>query len=518
MSIGNALLNAVERAGNRLPDPVFIFVWFIIALVGVSVWAASQGLTAVNPVDGKTIEAVSLLSSENLRRLFLDMPRTLTGFAPLGYVLVVMLGAGIAERTGLFSAAMRQAVKGAPVRLLTPIIVFVAIVANHAADAAYVVLIPLAGALYAAAGRHPIAGIAAAFAGVSGGFSANVFPGHLDALLLGITEPAARLIDPTWTMNIAGNWWFLVGMTALFVPLGWFVTDKIVEPRLGVWTPSASAPIDLSAGELGKAERRGLFWAGVALVLVVALWVWLTVGPNAPFYDAAAEVPEERLTPFYQSLVAGFFVLFLLTGVFYGVAAGTVKSHRDVVKMTTQSMADMGGYIVLAFVAAHFVSMFNWSNLGGILAINGAEALRASGLPTYGLLAGIVLLAACINLVIGSASAKWAALAPILVPMLMLLGVSPEMSTAAFRMGDSVTNIVTPLMVYFPLVLTFCQRWKPEFGLGSLMATMIPYSLIFLIFGTAMTAAWVFFEVPLGPGETIHYQLPATAPAARPAG
>jgi aminobenzoyl-glutamate transport protein len=518
MSIGNALLNAVERAGNRLPDPVFIFVWFIIALVGVSVWAAGQGLTAVNPVDGNTIEAVSLLSSENLRRLFLDMPRTLTGFAPLGYVLVVMLGAGIAERTGLFSAAMRQAVKGAPVKLLTPIIVFTAIVANHAADAAYVVLIPLAGALYAAAGRHPIAGIAAAFAGVSGGFSANIFPGHLDALLLGITEPAARLIDPTWSMNIAGNWWFLIGMTLLFVPLGWFVTDKIVEPRLGPWTPSASAPIDLSAGDLSKAERRGLLWAGIALVLVVALWVWLTVAPNAPFYDAAAEVPEERLTPFYQSLVAGFFVLFLLTGVFYGVAAGTVKSHRDVVRMTTQSMADMGGYIVLAFVAAHFVAMFNWSNLGGILAISGAEALKATNLPTYGLLAGIVLLAACINLVIGSASAKWAALAPILVPMLMLLGVSPEMSTAAYRMGDSVTNIITPLMVYFPLVLTFCQRWKPEFGLGSLMAVMLPFSLTFLVFGTALVAAWVFFELPLGPGETIHYQLPATAPAAAPAG
>ncbi len=502
------LLSIVEKVGNKLPDPVFIFVWFIAALVAVSVWAAGQSLSAVNPVDGSTMTAVSLLAPENLQRLFLEMPRTLTSFAPLGYVLLVMLGAGVAERSGLFSAAMRLAVKGAPVRLLSPIVIFVAIVANHAADAAYVVLIPLAGALYAAAGRHPVAGIAAAFAGVSGGFSANIFPGHLDALLLGITEPAARLIDPSWTMNIAGNWWFIAAMAFVFTPLGWWVTDKIVEPRLGKWEPTGGAPIDLSSGDLSAAERRGLLWAGVAAVLVIGLWVWLTIGPNAPFYDAAAALPEERMTPFYQSLVAGFFVLFLLTGVFYGVAARTIHSHRDVVRMTSQAMADMGPYIVLAFVAAHFVAMFNWSNLGGIMAINGAEALRDSGLPAYGLLAGIVLLAAAINLVIGSASAKWAALAPILVPMLMLLGISPEMTTAAYRMGDSTTNIMTPLMVYFPLVLTFCQRWIAGFGLGSLMATMLPYSLTFLAAGLAMTAGWVALDLPLGPGEGVRYALP----------
>lgn len=517
MNIGNAFLNGIEKAGNRLPDPVFIFLWFIAALIGVSVWASLQGMSAIHPSTGNVVTAQSLLSSENLRRLFVDMPKTLTGFAPLGYVLVVMLGAGVAERTGLFSAFMRFSVKDAPKKLLTPVVLFIAMVSNHASDAGYVVLIPLAAALYAAAGRHPIAGLAAAFAGVSGGFSANLFPGHLDALLLGITEPAARLIDPTWTANIAGNWWFIVVMTFLFLPLGWWVTDKVVEPRLGVWNPSGSSPIDLSQGELSPAEKRGLLWAAIAAVLVIALWVALTIMPDAPFVDTEAAQPSARLNPFYTSLVAGFFVLFFLTGAAYGVAAGTVKGDKDLARMMGQSMAEMGPYIVLAFVASHFVAMFNWSNLGTILAIFGADQIRNSGLSTFGLLLAVVFVSAGVNLLIGSASAKWAALAPVMVPMLMLLGVSPEMSTAAYRMGDSTTNIITPLMAYFPLILTFCQRWQKDFGIGSLMALMLPYSLIFLISGALLTAAWAYFAWPLGPGAEVGYQLPTTQAASAPA-
>ncbi|MBU7575472.1 MAG: AbgT family transporter, partial [Hydrogenophaga sp.] len=450
MGIGNGILTFVEKAGNRLPDPVFIFVWLIGALVVGSVAAAAYNLSAINPVDGQAVVAQSLLSSENLRRLFVDMPRTLTGFAPLGYVLVVMLGAGVAERTGLFSAVMRAGIRDAPKAFLTPIVVFVGIVSNHAADAGYVVLVPLAGLIFAAAGRHPVAGIAAGFAAVSGGFSANLFPGHLDALLLGITQPAAQLIEPGWTANIAGNHFFIVGMTFVFVPLAWFVTDKIVEPRLGPWTPSADAPIQLSESALTGAEKRGLIWAGLVTALVIGAWAAMTLLPDAALINAEGPA-DERLNPFYNSLVAGFFVLFLAAGVAYGAAAGTLKNHRELVRMMTESMAVMAPYIVLAFVAAHFVAMFNWSNLGVITAITGAEQLKASGLESWQLLVAIVLLAAAINLLVGSASAKWAAMAPVLVPMLMLLGVSPEMTTAAFRMGDSVTNIITPLMVYFPL-------------------------------------------------------------------
>ncbi|MFN3858361.1 MAG: AbgT family transporter [Caulobacter sp.] len=519
MSLTTRFLGGVERFGNRLPDPVFIFVYFIAALVVISVVAALAGLSAVNPATQETVAAVSLLAPENLRKLFVDMPKTLTGFAPLGYVLTVMLGAGVAERSGLFGAAMRGGVSKAPAGLLTPVIIFVAIVSNHAADAAYVVLIPLAAAAYHAVGRHPIAGIAAAFAGVSGGFSANIFPGHLDALLLGITEPAAQILDPTWTANIAGNWWFITAMAFVFVPIGWFVTDRIIEPRLGVYggggeaanTAAMHADQTMEGSSLAPVERKGLAWAGIAALMVVVAWAVMTLMPDAPFVKTDAP-PEERLTPFYQSLVAGFFVLFLACGTAYGIAVGTIKNHRDLVKMMTGSMMDMAGYIVLAFMAAHFVAMINWSNLGIILAIGGAEGLKATGLPAPILLMLIVLLAALINLVIGSASAKWAALAPVLVPMLMLLGISPEMTTAAYRMGDSVTNIITPLMVYFPLILTFCQRWTPSFGIGNLMATMIPYSFAFLIGGLIMTGAWMLLQLPLGPGEGVFYSLPGVTP------
>lgn len=517
MSVGTRLLNFVERTGNRLPDPVFLFVWLIGLLMAISVLGAWMGWATVNPVTQEPITAQNLLSPDNLRQLLVEMPRTLTGFAPLGYVLVVMLGAGVAERTGLFSAAMRAGVRKAPTKLLTPIIIFVAILSSHAVDAGYVVLVPLAGVLYAAAGRHPIVGISAAFAGVSAAFSANIMPGQLDVLLLGITETAAHLVDPSWQMNPAGNWWFIIAMTCMFVPLGWWVTDRIIEPRLGVWTPSSDAPVKLDEGDLTKAERKGLVWAGLALLAVIGFWAWLTLAPNAALYDPTAEDPAQRLAPFYHSLVAAFFALFLATGVAYGVAAGTVKSHRDIVKMTTQAMADMAPYVVLAFVAAHFVAMFNWSNLGAIMAVSGAEMISQSGLNTFGLLFAIVIVSGLINIFVGSASAKWALLAPILVPMLMLLGISPEMTTAAYRMGDSITNIVTPLMVYFPLVLAFCQRWDKTFGLGSLMALMVPYSLTFLIVGSILTASWAAMNLPLGPGSGVHYVLPTPAEAAQPA-
>jgi aminobenzoyl-glutamate transport protein len=518
VSRGQRVLDAVERAGNRLPDPVLIFLWLILAVVVLSVIGAAAGWAAVNPISQQPIRAVSLLSSGTLERLFVEMPRTLTGFAPLGYVLLVMLGAGIAEQTGLAGAAMRAAVANAPRTWLTPIVILASVMANQAGDAAFVVMIPLGGALFAAAGRHPIVGIAASFAGVAGGFSANLLPGQLDALLLGITEPAAQLLVPGWKMNIAGNWYFIAGMTVIMVPLGWFVTERIVAPRFGAWTPTAEAPVHEVGTELTDAERRGLRAAGVAalaLVVIFALlaWpgAWSAADGGAPLFNEAAAAAgnyPQALQPLLQSLLAGFFLLFLVTGIAYGRAAGVNRSHRDEIRMISTGMASMSYYIVLAFVAAHFVAMFNWSNLGVIMAINGAEILGRVSLPTPLLLGAIVLIGASINLFIGSASAKWGMLAPVLVPMLMLLGISPEMTTAAFRMGDSVTNPVTPLLPYFPLVLAFCQRWVPGFGIGTLVAAMLPYSLIFLVSGLLMTMGWVWLELPVGPGAPVGFALP----------
>lgn len=512
-------LGFVERAGNKLPDPVFIFFWLIGILIAFSVAASMMGYSAVHPTqvdeagNAVVLSAVSLLSAENIQRLWVEMPQTFTHFHPLGYVLVVMLGAGVAERSGLFASAMREGVRGAPKFLLTPAVAFVAMMGNLAADAAYVVLIPLAAVLYAAAGRHPIAGITAAFAGVSGGFSANLLPGQLDALLFGITQAAVEAsgLHPGWVANIAGNWFFIAAMLFVFLPVIWFVTDGIVEPRLKKFSPpngEAMANLGDANAPLTREEKKGLGAAGLASLLVIGLWVVFVFMPGTPLINEEAAIPEARLTPLYQSLVAGFFLLFLAAGWAYGAAAGTIKNHRDVVKMMAAAMADLSYYLVLAFAAAHFVAMFNWSNLGLIFAVQGADAIRESGLPLPALLVLIVLFAAGINLFIGSASAKWALLAPVVVPMLMLLNVSPEMTTGAYRVGDSVTNIITPLMVYFPLVLTFAQRWRTDFGLGSLTAAMLPYSFWLLIIGLALTFGWVFLDLPLGPGATVDYSLP----------
>ncbi|MBX3249282.1 MAG: AbgT family transporter [Myxococcales bacterium] len=515
-------LGWVERTGNRLPDPVFLFLYLIGGLVAVSMLGAALDFTALHPTertpagDAVVLRAESLLSAANLRRLWVEMPQTFTHFHPLGYVLVVMLGAGVAERAGLFSAAMRAAVRRAPRAALTPVVALVAMISNHAADAAYVVLIPLAGVLYAAAGRHPLAGIAAAFAGVSGGFSANVAPGQLDALLFGITEAAAETLVPDFDANIAGNWYFIAALTAVYLPTIWWVTDRVIEKRLGPWSAPEGEADDADA-PLRPEQRRGLMGAGAAALGVVALWAFMTLGPDTPLIDEAA-CPDEalaagdcsvqaRYSPFYRSLVGGFLLLFLASGAAYGRVAGTVKGHRDLVQMMSEAMKDLGYYLVLAFAAAHFVAMFNWSNLGLISAVHGADAIRSLGLPLPILLAVIVLFTGLVNLFVGSASAKWALLAPVLVPMLMLLGVSPEGATAAYRVGDGATNIITPLMVYFPLILVFAQRWTKDFGLGSLTATMLPYSFWLMIGGLALMIVWVVLGLDLGPGAPVSYEL-----------
>ncbi|WP_374406319.1 AbgT family transporter [Pelagerythrobacter sp.] len=520
------ILGWIERSGNKLPDPVFLFFWLIAGLIAISVIGSLLGWSALHPTEldeatgqPRVIATASLLSAENIQRLWVEMPATFTHFHPLGYVLVVMLGAGVAERAGLFGTAMRAGVRNAPKFLLTPIVAFVGMMGNLAADAAYVVLVPLAGIIFHAAGRHPVAGIAAAFAGVSGGFSANLLPGQLDALLFGITEAAVETVFGDFTANIVGNWYFIAAMTVLFLPVIWYVTDRIIEPRLGPWNAAMAgreAEGDQTDRALTDGERKGMRRAGLAVLGVVALWLGFTFGPGTPLIDETATA-EARLTPFYQSLVAGFFLLFLLAGWAYGSGAGTISDHRGLVKMMAGSMEDMAYYLVLAFAAAHFVAMFAWSNLGLILAVGGADFLGGLGLPAWALLAAIIVVSALLNIFVGSASAKWALLAPVLVPMLMLLGITPEMATAAYRVGDGATNIITPLMVYFPLILIFCQRWQKDFGLGSLAATMLPYSIGLLVMGLAMTIGWVALDLPLGPGASVFMEVPATVAPTAPA-
>ena len=521
-STQNGFLGFVERAGNRLPDPVFIFVFLIGILLVVSVLCDLVGVSAAHPTklaeDGSTpllLTAKSLLSTENIQKIWVEMPKTFTHFHPLGYVLVVMLGAGVAERSGLFASGIKSAMRHAPKGLLTPTIALVAMLSNHAADAGYVVVIPLAAIVFAAAGRHPLAGIAAAFAGVSGGFSANFTPGQLDALLFGVTEAAVEgaQLESGWTMNIAGNWFFIAALLLVYLPAIWYVTDKVIEPSLGKWVPGAAHKNSFGKKykPLTSCEKKGLRHAGFAVLGICVLWLVMTFGPGTPLLNdgpgTEAQAWYVTATPFFKSLVGAFMFLFLAAGWAYGKTAGTIKTSDDLVSMMTDSMKDMSYYLVLSFAAAHFVAMFNWSNLGLISAVHGASAIKSSGLPLPIILGLIVLFAALLNLFIGSASAKWALLAPVLVPMLMLLGVSPEGATAAYRVGDGATNIISPLMVYFPLVLVFARRWQEDFGIGSLTAMMIPYSVWMLITGMILMILWITLGINLGPGAPIGIEL-----------
>lgn len=516
-------LNMIERLGNKLPDPIMIFVWLILFLMILSQVGAWLGWSASLPYTGKeapqwgelkdgvlTYRATSLFNEENIARLLTEMPKTMSGFAPLGLVLVIVLGASVAEKAGLFSALIRGSLRNAPRIIMTPLVAIIGMVSHHASDAAYVVFIPLAAILYAAVGRHPLVGLAAAFAAVSGGYAGNITPGQIDVLLFGFTQEAARIVEPGWTMNPVGNWWFILSIVFAFTPIIWFVTDRIIEPRLGTWgkQPDEELRAELAKSEITPAERKGLRLAGLTALLVIGAFAALALAPDyTPLLDETKE-GTVQMQPFYSALIAGFFLLFVSTGIAFGIGAGSVKSSNDALRMMQDGVRSMAPYIVFVFFAAHFVAMFNWSRLGPILAIDGAIFLKDFGLGAPFLLVSVLLLSSVLDLFIGSASAKWSALAPVVVPMFMLLGISPEMTTAAYRMGDSYTNIMTPLMSYFPLILAFARRWDADVGVGTLLSLMLPYALCFMAAGIAMTVGWVALDLPLGPGAQVHYVPP----------
>ena len=507
-------LDAVERVGNRLPDPAMLFLLLMLA-----VWALSWALSgvqfgAIDPRTGEPIRIVNLLAGESLTAFMANMVRVFLGFAPLGVVLVAMLGLGVAEHTGFINAGLRRILSVTPKQLLTPMLVAVAVLSHVAVDAGYVLVIPLGGVIFYAAGRHPLAGIAAAFCGVSGGFSATlVVPSSLDPLLAGFTQEAGRILDPALVVNPLNNWIFTTVSTLLIVAIGWFVTDRIVEPRLS-GTAVDGDPAQLPKMEpLTAAERRGLLWATVSMLLAALAFAATLVPAGSPWRaaatDAAVAAGGHPLlvagAPVMQSIVALIFVLFLLPGVVYGVVAGTVKSHRDIIAAMSKAMSGMGYYIVIAFFIAQFLAGFNGSGLGTLLAVEGAEGLRALGLPMWMTILGLIAMTGIVNLFIGSASAKWALLAPIMVPLMMQLGVSPDLTQAAYRVGDSMTTIITPLMPYFPLIVVFCQRYVTAAGIGTLVSLMIPYSIALSVLWTLLLLAFWGLGVPLGIGASYEY-------------
>lgn len=499
--MGGGLLGRIERVGNRLPEPATLFAGLGLLTLLASSVVARTGLTVPHPATGAPVGATDLLSGEGLRLVLTGVVTNFTGFAPLGTVLVVMLGVGIAERTGLLAAALAASVRGVPRRLVTPAVILAGINSSVAVDAGYVVLTPLAGALYATLGRHPLAGVAAAFAGVSGGFSASLLLSVVDPMLAGLTQEAARLLDPTYTVAVTANYWFLAASVPVLTLVAWAVSDLVVEPRLGPWRPAPERDPPPLESRTGPLVRRGLAAAALAVATVGAAAATLVLPDGAPLRDPASGGVE----PFFQALVPLLALAFALAGIAYGVAVGTLRSERDAARMMAESMAAMGSYVVLACFAGQFVAWFRQSGLGLMLAVSGAGLVRGAGLTGPLLLPAVALLVMAVNLVMASASAKWAAIAPVLVPMLMTLGWSPEVAQAVYRLGDSTTNVVTPLNPYFPVVIVAVRRWLPEVGLGTLVAAMVPYALAFAAAWAAFLLCWVAAGVPVGPGAPLHW-------------
>ena len=515
------LLDTVEFLGNLLPHPVVLFAILCALVIAISGIAGYFELAVVDPrpegskgrAPNGMIEVVSLFNAEGLQLILTKLVNNFTSFTPLGTVLVALLGVGIAERSGVISAAMRSMVMGAPKKLVTFMVVLAGIVSNTAAELGYVVLIPLSAMIFASLGRHPLAGLAAAFAGVSGGYSANLLIGTVDPLLSGISEQAAQLIAPDYSVGAEANWYFMMASTFVISILGMLITEYIIEPKLGPYDASEASPEhmeelekEMDSHAVTDAERKGLKVVGL-YTLAFAGVLAATIVPE----NGILRHPETGLvagSPFLKSILAFIFVYFALAGMIYGKVVKTITNSNDVVHAMNHAMSTMGSYVVLVFFAAQFVAYFKWTNLGAILAVLGAQTLDNLGLTGPVLFFFFIGVCGLINLSLGSASAQWAVTAPIFIPMLMLVGYSPEVIQAAYRIGDSSTNIITPMMSYFGLILAVAEKYKKDLGIGTLISMMLPYSVIFITAWRIFFYIWVFLlGFPVGPNSPTYYTM-----------
>jgi len=494
-------LTTIERVGNALPHPGTLFAALAGMIIVLSWLLSKLGLSAISPQDGSIIEPINLISRGGLHWILENTIRNYTGFAPLGTVLVAMLGIGVAEKSGLIGVGLKMLVHAAPRRLLTFVIVLAGVMSNMASDVGYVLLVPLGAIIFMSVGRHPIAGLAAAFAGVSGGFSANLLLGTVDPLLAGISQEAARIVDPQYTVTPACNYYFMVVSTFLIAVTGTWITEKIVIPRLGEYEGAATVESD-ELQKLTNKEKRGLVWAMLVSLLLLAVML-IGLIPQTGFLRHP-ETGSVLHSPFMHGIIGFIFLGGLLSGLAYGIAAGTFRSDSDVIAGMRQAMESMGLFMVLVFFAAQFVAYFKYTNLGMIFAVKGAEALQASGLGPIPLMLAFILLTAVINLCMGSASAQWAFMAPVFVPMFMLLGYTPELVQGVFRIGDSATNIISPMMSFFALIVAFVQRYDKQAGIGTVIATMLPYSVAFLVAWMGLVVIWLLLGLPMGPGAELY--------------
>jgi aminobenzoyl-glutamate transport protein len=489
----------VEKGGNALPHPAILFGIFALTALALSAIGSLLGWSGLHPATGEQVEVVNLISRKGVHRILLEMVTNYTSFAPLGIVMVALLGIGVAETSGLIRAAINAMLVKTPAKYITLMVIFTGIISNVASDLGYLLIIPLAGVIFHSIGRNPLAGMAAAFAGVSGGFSANIFISTLDPLLAGLSTEAAQIIDPDYYVLPTENYYFMAISTFLITILGTVITVKWTEPRLGIYTGDVEREVITQPTAL---EKKGLRRAG----LVFLAWFALLAGGLIPENGILRGDDGSMLdSPVLKGFVSLLFLTFASAGAIYGFTVGKYKKAGDVITGMNDSFKTLVSYLVLVFFAAQFIAWFRWSNLGLLLAINGAEVLRSANVGLIPLVILFVVFTAFTNFLMGSASAKWAIMGPVFVPIFMLLGYSPELSQAVFRVGDSVTNIISPVMSFFALIIVYFQKYDSKAGIGTLIATMLPYTIVFFIGWTFLLIGWILLGLPLGPGVSLFY-------------
>ncbi|MGL5983623.1 MAG: AbgT family transporter [Cetobacterium sp.] len=525
MSFFEKFLNFVEVTGNKLPHPVAMFFGFFVVTIILSVILSHIGISAnykeISRTTGEVIEKTTyvqnLLTRSGIREIFGTTVKNFTGHAALGSIVVAMLGVGLAEGTGLLNSLIKKIVISTPRQLVSAIVVFAGVMSNIASDAGYVVLIPLGAVIFLSFGRHPLAGIAAAFAGVSGGFSANLLIGTTDPLLGGITTSAAQIVLPGYSVTPTANFFFMFVSTFFITFVGGWLTDKIVEPRLGEYK-GPKVDVDLN-GQISPEEKKGLKASGIATLVFIGLVLLMVLPENAIFRLTTEEIAKftahngrapgamEILKPFFSdSIVYILMLAFFIPGLAYGIAAKTVKSHKDVIKSMSAAMSSCGQILVIIFVSAQFVYVFSKSNIGIVIAVKLAGVLKGLGISGIWAAVGLIFLTAFVNLFIGGASSKWLMLSPVFIPMFVELGLTPEYTQLAYRIGDSTTNIISPLMSYFPIIVGFAAKYEEKegsMGIGTIIAMMLPYSIVFLIGWTIMFVGWTYLGLPIGPGVSM---------------
>lgn len=501
-SFFDRMLGGIERVGNKLPDPVTLFVILACSVVVISGICSAAGVSAVHPGTGEVITVTNLFSKSGFRMMWSKAVTNFSGFAPFGMVLVAVIGSGAAEKSGFLATLMHKLLAGAPPALVTFAIIFVGINGNIAGDAAFVIMPPLAALIFLGIGRHPFLGMFTAFAAVSAGFCANIALGMSDALAYGFTEAAARMIDSNYTASPAINYYFLIVSCITLSIVGTFVTEKFMAPRFAN-ADLTKYNFDASSTKLTPEQNKGLKAAGIAFVIFIAIFILMCVGPDPLLADPETKSLMASKSPFMSGIIVSVALMLFVPGAVYGFASGQFKSDKDLFGAIIEAFKDITPYILLCFFCAQFTSYFNWSNLGSVIAIKGAAFLKAIHFTGIPLLIGMVIVSCIVNIFIGSASAKWAILAPVFVPMMMYMNFDPAATQIAYRIGDSITNPLSPLFYYFPLILGFARKYEKDTGMGTVIANMVPYSLSFSVVWIIQLIVWAALRLPLGPGGSI---------------